>query len=155
MTDYEKDLDAAYQEGLDVKEKYLKSDAAALIRGNKVALNKKCLKTSKEKASYLAEERGHYHTSVGNILDLSIENNRKQEYAARLWGYNNKIGLTGLIRAFEQGCQTVDAAADFLEVTEDYFCEAVDCYREKYGMYTAIDNYIIHFIPTFMVCKFI
>lgn len=153
MTSYEKDLEAARQEGLDVKEKRLKSDASALICGNRVAININKLSTTKEKSCVLAEERGHYQTTVGNILDLSIEENRKQEYRARLWGYDIKIGLLGLIRAFEHRCCTPHEAAEFLEVTDEYFMEAMNCYREKYGICTSIDNYIICFIPTIRVIK--
>ncbi|MFR6276704.1 MAG: hypothetical protein ACLUL2_25440 [Blautia sp.] len=43
MTKYEKTLDEANKLGLSVKEKELKSNADALICGNKIALNKKSL----------------------------------------------------------------------------------------------------------------
>lgn len=58
-----------------------------------------------EKACVLAEELGHHYTSVGNILDMTSAANRKQERQARLWAYNKQIGLIGLVRAFEHGCQ--------------------------------------------------
>lgn len=154
MTDYEKDLQAAYDEGLDVKEKELKSDAAALISGNKVAINRRILSTTKEKACALAEERGHYHTSVGNILDLEVQENQKQEYKARLWGYNDKIGLYGLIRAHNARKFTIEDAADFFNVTEKYLLEALDCYRSKYGTYVRIDNYAIIFEPRLIVIQY-
>ena len=38
-----------------------------------------------EKASVLAEELGHYYTTVGNILDQEDAGNRKQEHKARTW----------------------------------------------------------------------
>lgn len=154
MTDYEKELQAAYDEGLDVKEKNLKSDSAALILNNKVAINTRILSTTKEKACALAEERGHYHTSVGNILDLTIQENQKQEYKARLWGYDNKIGLYGLIRAFESFRVSTEEIADFLNVTEEYLLEAIDCYHSKYGTYVRIDNYGIIFEPYFFIMRY-
>ena len=58
-----------------------------------------------EKTCVLAEELGHHHTSVGDILDMTDIGNRKQERQARLWGYNKLIGLSGLINAYEAGCQ--------------------------------------------------
>lgn len=153
MTEFEKDLQAAYDEGLDVKEKSLKSDASALIKGNKVALNRRKLTTTKEKICVLAEERGHYHTTVGNILDLSVTENRKQELRARLWAYNTKIGLRGIISAFEARCQSLEETAEYLNVTEKFLADALECYRDKFGVYITVDNYMIQFIPCLGVFK--
>ena len=72
---------------------------------------------------------------------------QKQEYRARLYGYNLKIGLTGLIRAYEAGCRNLYEMADFLDSTEEYLKKAIQCYRSKYGVCTAIDNYVIYFEP--------
>lgn len=154
MTAYEQDLQAAYDEGLDVKEKELKSDAAALIAGNRVAINKRILSTTKEKACALVEERGHYHTGAGNILDLSIQDNRKQECKARLWGYNEKVGLYGLIQAYEARKSTLEEIADFLNVTEKYLLDVLECYRSKYGTYAIFDNYAIIFEPYYAVIRY-
>ena len=80
-------------------------------------------------------------------MDQSNAMNRKQEYRARLYGYNLKIGLTGLIRAYESGCRNFYEMAEYLDVTEEYLEEAIDCYKAKYGLYVSIDNYIIYFEP--------
>lgn len=106
-----------------------------------------------EKACILAEELGHHYTSVGNIIDMEDLSNRKQERQARLWGYNKLIGLTGIANAFKAGCHSAYEAAEFLEVTEEYLQECIDCYRGKYGVYTEIDNYIIYFIPNLAVME--
>lgn len=151
MTVYEKELQDASDEGLDVKERPLKSDAAALIKGNRVALNKRILTTTKEKSCTLAEERGHYHTTVGDILDLTKEENRRQEYRARLWAYNNKIGLAGLISAYRSGCRSLEEFADALNVTEDFLTNALDCYQKKYGANIWYGDYCIQFIPYFEI----
>ena len=37
--------------------------------------------------------------------------------------------------------------AEYLDVTEEYLEEAIDCYKAKYGLYVSIDNYIIYFEP--------
>lgn len=71
-----------------------KSDANALINGDVIGINKN-IKTSKERACVLAEELGHYYKTVGNILDQSNTENRKQEQKARLWAYNKMIGQIG------------------------------------------------------------
>lgn len=106
-----------------------------------------------KKACVLAEELGHYHTSVGNILDMSVRANRKQERQARLWAYNKLIGLTGLIRAYEHGCKDKYEIADYLDVTDEYLEECINCYRDKYGECKTIDNYTIYFIPNLMIFK--
>ena len=142
---YEQLLTAADQEGLIVKEQPL-TEHDGLIRGRRVAIRQK-IDTQKEKSCVLAEELGHYYTSSGDILDQSKVENRKQEYRARLYGYNLKIGLTGLIRAYESGCKNLYEMAEYLDATEEYLKEAIDCYKSKYGLCTSIDNYIIYFEP--------
>ena len=101
----------------------------------------------------MAEELGHYYTSHGNIIDTNDVKNRKQERQAREWGFNNRISLLGIIRAFEHGCHNRYEMAEFLEVTEEYLEEALECYRSKYGIYKVVDNYAITFIPNLAVTK--
>jgi hypothetical protein len=116
-----------------------------------IALERKMSQT--EKSCVLAEELGHYYTTSGNILDQTNASNRKQEYRARLYGYNLKIGLMGLVRAFEHGCRSASDIAEYLDVTEEYLKEAVDCYRSKYGVYATVDNYVVYFTPALGVLK--
>ena len=103
MNKYEILLDEANDKGLIVKEKSLQSSDGR-IKGNRIAIRKD-LKTTAEKACVLAEELGHYETTVGDILEMSSSWNRKQERQARLNGYNRMIGVFGIIRAYEAGCQ--------------------------------------------------
>lgn len=153
MTAYEIELEMAFAEGLEVQEKPLKSNAAALICGNRIALNTNVLTTTKDKACALAEERAHYKLTVGNILDLSKDENRKQEYKARLLAYNERIGLIRLIGAYEKGCHSREDVAEYLSVTPEFLEETIDCYRSKYGRCVVVDNYVIGFIPVFGVSK--
>lgn len=146
---YEALLDEAIDEGLVVKEKPL-SSSDGRIKGNKIAVRQD-IETLVEKACVLAEELGHHYTSVGNIIDMSDVGNRKQERQARLWGYNKQIGLSGLIRAFEHGCKDKHEIAEYLEVTEKFLEDTVACYREKYGVCTTLDNYVVYFIPNLMI----
>lgn len=146
---YEALLDEAHQEGLIVKEKPLKYNNGR-IKGKRIAIRQD-IETNTEKTCVLAEELGHHHTSVGNIIDMNDVRNRKQERQARLWGYNKLIGLTGIISAFRGGCQSRHEMAELLDVTEEYLQECIDCYRDKYGVCTEIDNYIIYFIPNLAV----
>lgn len=142
---YEQLLTTADQDGLLVKEKKLaKHDG--LLNGKRIAIRKN-IATQAEKSCVLAEELGHHYTSSGDILDQTDVMNQKQEYRARLYGYNLKIGLTGLIRAYEAGCRNLYEMADFLDATEEYLKEAIQCYRSKYGVCIAVDNYVIYFEP--------
>lgn len=109
--------------------------------------------TSTEKACVLAEELGHHHTSVGEIIDMNDVRNCKQERQARLWGYNKLIGLTGLIKAYDAGCRSGYEIAEYLEVTEKCLAECIEAYRDKYGIGTTLDNYYIMFIPHLAVGK--
>ena len=148
---YEELLKEADSMGLVVKEKSLQSGDGRIFN-NKIAIRQD-IPTETEKSCVLAEELGHHHTSVGNILNMEDLSNRKQERQARLWGYNKLIGLTGIVNAFESGCQSAYEAAEFLEVTVEYLQECIDCYRDKYGICTEIDNYIIYFIPKLAVME--
>lgn len=155
MNKYEKLLEDAAEKGLYVVENAaFESNSHGLINGDVIGLNRE-LDSTTEKACILAEELGHHYTSVGNIVDMSKVQNRKQERQARLWGYNEMVGLAGLIKAYEHGCHGLDEAAECLEVTAEYLQECVDCYREKYGASVVFDNYYIIFIPHLMVGKII
>ena len=149
---YEQLLTAADHEGLHVKEQNL-INHDGLLNGKRIAIRSN-IETQTEKSCVLAEELGHHYTTSGNILDQTDIMNRKQEYRARFYGYNLKIGLTGLIRAYEAGCRNLYEMAEFLDATEEYLREAIQCYRSKYGICVAVDNYIIYFEP-FAVMKMI
>lgn len=143
-------LNEANAEGISIKERPFKTYDGR-IKGKDIYLRKDMNTT--EKSCVLAEELGHYYTTVGDILDMNVPENRKQERQARLWGYNRVIGLFGLIRAYEHGCKDKYEIAEYLDVTEEYLEECIDCYRDKYGECKTIDNYTIYFIPNLMIFK--
>lgn len=149
---YDALLDEANAEGISIKERPFKTYDGR-IKGKDIYLRKDMNTT--EKTCVLAEELGHYYTSVGNILDMTVPGNRKQERQARLWGYNRSIGLFGLIRAYEHGCKDKYEIAEYLDVTEEYLEDCINCYRNKYGVYKIVDNYIVYFIPNLAVFKII
>lgn len=155
MNSFERLEDEACKDGIDVISwKFQSERIKGLYSDGIIGINER-LETSVEKTCTLAEELGHHHTSVGNIIDMENVSNRKQERQARIWGYNKLIGLNGIIQAFEAGCQSAHEAAEYLEVTEEYLNEAVECYRDKYGACKEIDNYIIYFIPNLAVIKMV
>ncbi len=123
------------------------------IKGNRIAI--KSDMTQIEKSCILAEELGHYHTTIGNILDQTNSQNRRQERIARLWAYDKLIGLCGILNAYKAGCQSLYETSEYLGVTESFFREAIDTYRQKYGTYATIDNYVIYFEPHLGVLELI
>lgn len=133
-----------------IKEKDLQGSNGR-IRGNRIAIKKDI--SLRQKACVLAEELGHYHTTVGDILDQTDISNRKQERTARLWAYNKQIGLSGLIHCFEARCQNIHEMADHLDVTEAFLQDALECYRQKYGICTSYQQYTIYFEPKLAICK--
>lgn len=121
------------------------------IKGNKIAIRRNL--STKEKGCVLAEELGHYYTTVGNILDQSDVWNRKQELKARLWAYDKLIGLDGIIKSYQHGCHNLIEMADYLDVTQEFLSEAISKYHSKYGIFTTIDNYVIYFEPNLAVIE--
>ncbi len=151
MNNYELLLDESFDKGLTVKEKSLISSDGR-IKGRKIAIRKD-IETSLEKSCTLAEELGHHYTTSGNIINMSTIRDYKQEQKARFWAYNKMIGLRGLVNAFEHGCQNRYEIAKHLEVTEEFLQDCINCYQNKYGISTTIDNYYIVFIPYLAVGK--
>ena len=123
------------------------------IKGNRVAISQNL--TDTQKTCVLAEELGHHYTTVGTILDQSDDGNRKQELKARLWSYDKKIGLHGIINAYEARRTNIDEMADFLDITPEFLRDAIKCYKSKYGLYVTLDNYIIYFEPNLSIAKMI
>ena len=143
----------AYDDNVKVHNYYLGEDnlKGFYIDGN-IAINTS-VNTTTEKACVLAEELGHHYTSVGNIIGMDNSSNRKQERQARLWAYNKQIGLKGLVRAYESGCQNRYEVAEYLEVTDEFLADCIECCRQKYGIGTTVDNYYIMFIPNLTIGK--
>lgn len=148
MTKYENLLKAADNSNVFVTDKFNLSDTRflGLYCNGIIALNKNMIEKS-EKTCVLAEELGHHYTTVGNILDQSKTENRKQERRARIWAYKKLITLSDLIQACKKGCQNSYEIADYLEITESFLAECLNYYRERYGVCTHCDNYIIYFEP--------
>ena len=141
---YETLLEEADSQFLVVKEKPLRAHNGR-IKGNRIAIKKDIPTT--QKACVLAEELGHHYTTVGNILDQSKAENRKQERRARLWAYRKMFDLIDLVSAYKHGCRNRYEIAEYLEVTESFLQEALDTYKEKYGPYTKVDRYGVYFEP--------
>lgn len=110
-----------------------------LIYGNKILLNPKLSYCKKREV--LAEEIGHYKTTVGDIIDQTIPFNRKQELQARDYGCKLLINLDGLIACNKSGIETPYEVADFFDVTIQYLWRTIDMYRRKIGIFFIYNGY--------------
>ena len=134
------------------KEKPLRANKGR-IKGNRIAIQKGL--TEAEKKCVLAEELGHYYTATGNILDQSSISNRKQELRGRIMAYDRLIGLIGIIQAYQRRCRNLSEMAEHLEVPEEFLNDALSYYRNKYGIFTQVDHYLIIFEPSLMVMELV
>lgn len=128
------------------------SKADGLINGDVIGINK-AIRTRSKRACVLAEELGHYHTTIGDIIPQSTVSDRKQELRARAWAYNKLIGLNGIINSYMHGCRSLNDIAEYLDITEEFLFEAIQYYKGKYGICTTLDNYVIYFEPSLGVLE--
>lgn len=149
---YESLLNEAYQHKIDIYEEPMKQRVKGLYSDNVIWINKNIDNTI-EKACVLAEEIGHYHTSVGDITDQSKIENIKQEKLARKWASNRLVSPVNLVDAFEFGCRSRFEIADFLNVTELFLEDSLTFYREKYGAEIQVDESHTLFLDPLAVYK--
>ena len=143
MHTYEKMLIDASNNGFEIVEKNFKSDAKGLCKGKKIGIRKDMSDT--EKACVLAEELGHYYTSVGNILDQNNVNNKKQELVARRWATNILLCPADLIDACRAGNEYISDIAEYLGVTSEFLIDAINVFSAKYGPVYSDGEYEIRF----------
>lgn len=152
MNKYELLLNTAYNLGATVYELDLGVEIpCGKCIGNSLIINKNA--HSNEKLCILAEELGHFETTVGNITNQTKICNKKQELKARAWGYNKMIGLKGIINAFNYGYKNPSEIAEFFNVTQEYLNDAINYYTSKYGLMYKFEEYTIFFHPTLKVIK--
>ena len=122
MTKYER-LMARY-DNLHIEERPMKNDGlyaddCIWINGNMPECRRYCI---------LAEEIGHYETSVGDILDQTNTNNRRQERAARKWAYEEILPVENILFAAQDGHTEIWDMAEYLEVDEAFLKDALRYY---------------------------
>ena len=98
-----------------------------------------------EKTCVLAEELGHYYTSVGNILDQHDPNNQKQENIARRWATNTLLCPADLVRAYRAGNEYISDIAEYLGVTSEFLIDSINVFSAKYGPVYSDGKYEIKF----------
>lgn len=141
MTKYEEMLCSAGEADIKVVEMDFLSSSKGLCWGDKIAIRKDM--TTQEKICVLAEELGHHELTVGNIIDQTDMNNRKQEKKARNWGFDRLFRLDDILTAHSNGCRNMAEVAEFLGLTSEYLNEALLSYRARHGIVHIIGDYKI------------
>lgn len=123
MTKYE-ELLAEYEKELFIQERPMKNDGlyadgVAWINSGQSTSSKRCV---------LAEEVGHYKTTVGNILDQTSIDNQRQEVRARRWAYHKILPPELIQFAFADGHTEIWDMAEYLDVDESFLREALQYY---------------------------
>lgn len=131
MNDYER-LVSQIQKEIPVLEASLKQfDSDGFYRNGKIFIEKTL--SLKKKKEILAEEYGHYKTTVGNIVDYCAPGSWKQEYQARRYAIEKFLTLDDLLDCALNGCHDKYECSDFLGVTPGFIEEALIHYYNKYG----------------------
>ena len=122
MTKYE-ELMARY-DNLHIEERPMENDGlyaddCIWVNGNMPECRRYCV---------LAEEIGHYETSVGDILDQTDVSNRRQERAARKWAYEKILPIENILFAAQDGHTEIWDMAEYLEVDETFLKGALKHY---------------------------
>ncbi|MFA5528841.1 MAG: ImmA/IrrE family metallo-endopeptidase [Peptostreptococcales bacterium] len=143
---YEELLNKVNMEGIEVFENNYIGKLKGLYVDNTITINTN-IETETDKKCTLVEELGHHYKTAGDILDQSNINNRKQERLARAWGYENLISLQNIIQAKKEGIRNKYELAEYLEVTEEFLCDALKYYKNKCEKVCMIGKYVIGFEP--------
>lgn len=133
-------------EGIEVIYMDFRGDLKGLYADGCIAVDEKA--DEFERAGIIAEELGHHFTSAGNILDQTKLEARKQEKVARRWGHSTLISLAE-IAAGAIECEGLERweLAEHLGVTDEYLCEAIKEYQERYGLFKELPGCCIFFEP--------
>ncbi|MBT9147161.1 MAG: hypothetical protein DDT32_00913 [Syntrophomonadaceae bacterium] len=143
---YETLLREAQEQKVEVVYRTLKGKIKGLYSDQVIAISNSIVITV-ERACILAEELSHYHTTVGDILDQTKLQNRKQELRARTWSYQRLVPLGKVMRAAQLGIRTRFELAEYFHVTESFLEAAIKYYKEKHGVYCRVGEYYICFEP--------
>lgn len=146
---YETLLVEAEKNTVDVYEKKMPSSIKGLYSDKIIWINKN--QSSTEKYCTLSEELGHHYKTSGHILDLKTIPNIKQERLARNWGYKKLVPLKKIVQAHKAGIKNKYELAEFLNVTEKFLEEAINRYKEEYGLFRIVDGLTVCFEPLSVV----
>lgn len=152
LNSYEIGLDECYNDNVTVVEKRFKSKAKGLWKNNVIGISKD-IDTIAERNCILAEEHGHFKTTVGNILDLNNINNLKQENKARAVAIEKLCSLKKIVEAVKKGAINRYEVAHYLDITDQFFDDAIEYHKRKQGLCCECDGFLIYFEPCFGILR--
>ena len=146
MTKYESLLNELYLLGIKVlevdvctkKEFGLYLDNIIIINSNMNETQKYCV---------LAEELGHHFTISSDISDLTKTENIKKELKGRKVACEKLISPESIINSILSGANNIYELSEDLGVTENFLCEAINHYKQKYGIYYVGKTHLLTFEP--------
>lgn len=97
--------------------------------------------SEREKYEVLQEEFAHYDYTVGDIVSDDSEVDKKQEVLARSKAMERTVTLDGLIYCYFNHAWSLEEVADYFGVTEKYVQQAIQNYRNKYGLFFRYNGY--------------
>ncbi|WP_294583009.1 ImmA/IrrE family metallo-endopeptidase [uncultured Staphylococcus sp.] len=100
-----------------------------------------------KKHEVLHEELAHHELTYGNILDQSKYNHRKFENYARRRAFETACPLSKIINAYYEGIESLYELAEYLELTEKFLLNALEYYKQKYGLSVLHNHHLITFEP--------
>ena len=83
---------------------------------------------------HIAEELGHYETSVGDLSILDTIEKKQKEKRARQYGYRYLVSLDELITCYKLGLTEYWEIAEFLEITPKYLWSSINYYKDAHGL---------------------
>lgn len=143
MNEFESLLDMVSEEVRVIEGPILQEGYEGLYRDNYIFLEKS-LPTIRKKER-LMEEYSHHKTSVGNIINYSTTEERKQELKARRLALETLVPLDRLVACSFAGCRTNYDCAEYLDVTVETLEAAFQHYTAKFGSVHLHQGCIIHF----------
>ncbi|OTP12510.1 hypothetical protein A5844_000743 [Enterococcus sp. 10A9_DIV0425] len=101
----------------------------------------------KEMTDTVAEEIGHYLTTVGDIIAQDTNEKRKQEQKARDVGVTLVVAPQDFIDCYKERFKCIWECADFLGITKKTLENAIAIYSKMYEFGLEYKNYKIFFRP--------
>lgn len=145
MNEYEKLIDEYHSDDLIIHEASLPYGLSGYYKDGVILIDKDM--PTAQKYAVLSEELGHYMTSVGDILDQSVIDNRKQEITARRWGYDRIVPLVSLLGACRGSFDDIDEVIDNLCIDGEFLYLVLESYQKQYGDTVTLDGYELTFLP--------
>lgn len=109
------------------------------IMGNEVTINGN--NNYYQQYQWLQEELAHYDNTVGDIVDQSSVDNRRQELQAQRIATSRAIPLNDLIVCYKLGMTSPEEVAEFFDVTIDYLWKSIENYRVTKGDWFTYHGY--------------